>query len=121
MTNGSVAGRVASLVGVMVLGLWIGMDDLAHSSDTLVAQTEGAVARPFQPGLAQSEFIRTNLQQMAGKRVTVRLLAGEELTGMVKQVTPYGVQLSELAGKEFFDAIMRLDQISAVIYRAQKD
>jgi hypothetical protein len=48
-------------------------------------------------------------------------VAGEELTGMVKHVTPYGVQLSELAGKEFFDAIMRLDQISAVIYRARNE
>jgi hypothetical protein len=40
---------------------------------------------------------------------------------MVKQVTPYGMQLSELAGKEFFDAITRLDQMSAVIHLSREE
>lgn len=55
------------------------------------------------------------LRKHVGKQVTVRLKSGHELTGTVAKVGQTAVHLSELAGKEFFDAVVRLDDISALV------
>ena len=54
-----------------------------------------------------------------GKRVTVKLGPNDELTGLVKTVTPNLVHLSELTGREFFDAAVDMKQIRAVIVRTK--
>ena len=59
------------------------------------------------------------LEGQKGKKVTVRLLAGEELTGRVKNVSKELVQLGELAGKEFYDAVVDMNKVSAVIVRTK--
>lgn len=65
---------------------------------------------------AEAPTVRDVLQAQQGKPVTVRV-DGEELTGTVQAVGAQTVQLGELAGKEFFDATVRLDSIDAVIVR----
>ena len=40
------------------------------------------------------------------KRVTLRLRSGQELTGVLKMVSPKLVQLSVLGGREYFDAVI---------------
>jgi len=59
------------------------------------------------------------LKDLAGKRVTLRLRAGGELTGKVAVVGDHAVQLSALANKEFYDAIISLDAIDAVEVKAR--
>jgi hypothetical protein len=54
-----------------------------------------------------------------GKRVTVKLGPNDELTGVVKAVTPNVVHLSELTGREFFDAAVDMKQIRAIIVRTK--
>ena len=54
-----------------------------------------------------------------GKRVTLKLGTNDGLTGTVKTVTPQLVHLSELAGKEFFDAAIALKSVTAVIVRVK--
>ncbi len=54
-----------------------------------------------------------------GKKVTLRLVAGEDLTGTIKEVTGQLVLLSELANKEYFDAVVATKSIVAVIVRAK--
>ena len=54
-----------------------------------------------------------------GKRVTLKLGPGDELTGVVKAVTPNVVHLSELAGREFFDAAVDVKSVRAVIVRTR--
>lgn len=64
----------------------------------------------------------TLLKQVAahkGKKITVRLTSGEEITGVVKETTGELIQLSDLAGKEFFDAIIDANKLSAVIVRTK--
>jgi hypothetical protein len=46
--------------------------------------------------------------------------SGEELTGKVGKVTGKLLVLQELSGKEFFDAAVNLEKISAVIVRAKQ-
>jgi hypothetical protein len=54
------------------------------------------------------------LTESTGKRVTLRLGSGEEIEGTVTMVGTSLVHISRLAGKEFFDAVVSLDKVSAV-------
>ena len=54
-----------------------------------------------------------------GKRVSVVLTTGPELAGVVTSVGDKVVHLSELTGREFFDAVVNLDQVGAVVIRTR--
>jgi hypothetical protein len=73
------------------------------------------------PTPTQQDLFRSTLQKMIGKHVTVHLMAGRELTGLVNKVTDDAVHLSELGGRDFFDAIVRMEHISAIIFRVKKE
>jgi len=64
--------------------------------------------------LDSPESIRVNLEKVPGERVTLSLIGGGELQGVVNKVGATALYITELTGKEFFDAIVRLDHISAV-------
>lgn len=59
------------------------------------------------------------LKDREGKIATVLLTSGTELTGKVSNVSDDSVKLSELAGKEFFDAVIDMDDVQAVVVRAR--
>ncbi|MGQ0587510.1 MAG: hypothetical protein ACT4PK_09960 [Gammaproteobacteria bacterium] len=61
--------------------------------------------------------IEATLSANAGKRVTLRLKDGDELTGILAGTSPVTVKLVELSGKEFYEAVVRIDEIGAVIVR----
>jgi len=61
--------------------------------------------------------IRETLQKKTGARATVQLISGQELSGKIAEVGENAVHISELTGKEFYDAVIRLDHISAVVLR----
>lgn len=69
--------------------------------------------------VAVPEAIAANLQKQVGKRVALKLTSGQELEGTVAKVGPAAVHLSQLAGKEFFDAVVRLDHVTALIVRTK--
>jgi hypothetical protein len=46
--------------------------------------------------------------------VTLNLIGGGELQGLVSRIGTTALCITELTGKEFFDAVVRLDHISAV-------
>jgi len=55
-----------------------------------------------------------NLKALSGKKINVTLDSGNTLTGTVKAVGKGLVHLEKLEGKEYFDALIRIDDISAV-------
>lgn len=55
-----------------------------------------------------------NLKSYAGKDVFVHLKSGHTLQGYVKAVGNNLVHLEKLAGKDFYDALIRIEEISAV-------
>lgn len=57
------------------------------------------------------------LKRQTGQRVEVRLKSGEKLSGKVEAVGEKAVHLSALAGQELFDAVVVLDDITAVLVR----
>ena len=87
----------------------------------LVVMTLGSPARGEDAALAvkNEDTIQTVLRTHSGKPVTLRLGSGEEVGGTVKTVGLHVVHLTELSGKEFFDAVVPLDRIDAVVVRVR--
>lgn len=70
--------------------------------------------------LGQDASIESILANHTGKRVSLMMESGNELTGTVVAVSDEIVHLGELAGREFFDAAVDMDDISAVIVRTKQ-
>ena len=66
------------------------------------------------------DTVQSVLSANQGKRVIVRLVSGGELTGKVGTVNSNVVHLIELSGREFFDAVVSLGQVEAVIIRTRQ-
>jgi hypothetical protein len=54
-----------------------------------------------------------------GKRVTLRLRSGQELSGMVRATSDKLVVLESVSGREFFDAVIPVDAVEAVLIRTK--
>jgi hypothetical protein len=78
------------------------------------------VALPAQAqelNVTANDTVQTVLAARKGKPVTVRLSGGQELTGTVRETTGKLVVLGGLSGREFFDAVVPLEKIEAVLVR----
>jgi hypothetical protein len=63
--------------------------------------------------------LKSVLTRHVGKRVTLVLTTGPELSGVVASVGDHVVHLTALTGREFFDAVVGLDRVSAVVVRVR--
>ena len=59
------------------------------------------------------------LSAQTGKTVTLKLSGSDELSGKVKSASAELVHLTELTGKEFFDAAVATKSIAAVVIRTK--
>jgi len=75
-------------------------------------------AEPLAVGA--NDTLRSILIAHKGKRVTVKLNSGSELTGKVGEVNDNIMQLMELSGMEYFDAVVSIGKIEAVVIRTKK-
>jgi hypothetical protein len=89
---------------------------LALASD---APAQGPATKPDAVKLDVAETLQANLARCVGQKVELVLVSGKSLVGTVKAVGTAGVHLGALEGKEFYDALVRTDQISAVVVRAK--
>jgi hypothetical protein len=64
-----------------------------------------------------SDTIASTLKKQVGQKVELRVAGGEKLGGKVEAVGDKTVHLSALTGQEFFDAVVSIDQITAVVVR----
>ncbi len=67
--------------------------------------------------LKPAETMREVLTEHSGKVLALRLESGEEIEGTVTMVGNSLVQISKLTGKDFYDAVVSIDKISAVRMR----
>lgn len=84
------------------------------------------VVMAFLPGFAlaaglvsESDTVASVAAAQKGKKVTLKLKSGQELTGTVRAVGKNLVELGELTGREFFDAAVSLADIEAVVVRVR--
>ena len=75
------------------------------------------VADPLS--VTSDDSIQSILSAHQGKRVTIKLNSGSELTGKVGEVNGQIIHLKELSGKEFFDAVASIKKIEAVVIRTK--
>ena len=75
----------------------------------------------FAEGLAikAGDTIQKILEDQKGKQVSLRLAGGEEMTGKVRTVTKELVHIGELSGRDFFDGIVEIGKINAVVVRVK--
>ncbi len=97
--------RGVFLVAVFILGLFIALQGVA------VAQEK--------PGFNPSISLKDNLASNVGKRVSLVISPGESLEGTIEKVGDHFVLVSKLSGKDFYDALVRIDDVKAVVYRAR--
>ncbi len=87
---------------------------------TLLAATPAiAAAQDAKPEAKAPATIKEALHANVGKRVLLRLQAGEDIDGTVVAVTAGTVHIARITGKDFYDAVVSLDKISAVIFKAR--
>jgi hypothetical protein len=60
------------------------------------------------------------LRRQNGQVVELRLVSGEKIGGKVEKVGENLVYLTQLTGQEFFEAVVDLESVSAVVVRAKK-
>jgi hypothetical protein len=63
--------------------------------------------------------VRDVLVENMGKRVIVRMDTGENLEGTVSKVGDGLVHISKVSGKDFYDAVVRIDKISSVLFKVR--
>jgi hypothetical protein len=79
----------------------------------------GSYADDVALQIQSGDTVKSVLERSVGQTVGVRVAAGDEIRGKVTKVGDKVVHLSELSGKEFYDAVVPLDSISAVIVKAR--
>jgi len=68
---------------------------------------------------ALAATIKDVLAEQTGKRVIVRLESGENLEGTVTRVGDSVVHIAKVSGRDFYDAVVRIDRISAVLFKVR--
>ena len=69
----------------------------------------------------KADTIKTLLTKHVGKRVSIQLNSGAELNGLLSNVGANVVQLSELSGKDFYDALIRINNIEALVVKVRSN
>jgi len=84
-------------------------------------------SQPVQAAAAAKEYIQLNsgitladnLVALKGRIVTVTLSSGHSMTGTVKEVKDNLLHLEKISQKDFYDALIRVDLVSAIETRVR--
>ena len=89
----------------------------------LVATALACAAAPASAAevrVGANDTVQSVLAAHKGARVSVRVRSGQELTGVVREVNGRVVHLGTLSGREFFDAVVPLEAVDAVLVRTKE-
>jgi hypothetical protein len=70
--------------------------------------------------ISASDTTQSVVTAQKGKKVTLRLRSGQELSGSVRDANAKVVVLGAVTGREFFDAVIPLDAVEAVLIRTKQ-
>jgi len=65
-------------------------------------------------GYNVNSSLADNLKSLIGKKVYVSLDSGKTFSGFVKEVGNHLMHLEKLDGKDYFDALLKIENISAI-------
>lgn len=85
----------------------------------LIFLTEGAQAKSNVVAVEGIKYninssMTDNLRTLISKKVCVTLDSGKTFAGVVKEVGNHLIHLEKLDGKEYFDALIRIENISGI-------
>ena len=63
------------------------------------------------------ESVKIMLDASIGRAVSLHLASGQEIAGTVVKVGDHVVHLSRIVGKDFYDAVVVLDRVDAVLFK----
>ena len=106
MKKSKMVGSVG-LVLAILLNVTIFMLPTEAKANTKVVAVEG-ISYNVNSSLAD------NLKSLVGKKVYVTLDSGKTLAGFVKEIGNHLMHLEKLDGKDYFDALIRIENISAI-------
>jgi len=84
-----------------------------------LAAPAAAPAQDVKLEIKDGDSVKSVLERYVGKRVALVMASGPDLTGTVVKVGERVVHLGELQGREFFDAAVSLDRVTAVVVRVR--
>ena len=90
---------------------------LALLSAAVLACAAPAAAQ-FQVGAGDT--VESVLRAQKDKRVTLRLRSNQEISGVVRMSNNKVVHIGAVTGREFFDAVVPLEAIDAVLIRTKE-
>ena len=70
--------------------------------------------------ISANDTTQSLITAQKGKRVTLRLRSGYEITGLVRDVNGRLVVLGSVVSRELFDAVVPLETIEAVLIRTKQ-
>ena len=85
----------------------------------LVIASQGISVAQEKPSFNPSINLKDNLASNVGKRVSLMTCSGESLEGTIEKVGDHFVLISKLSGKDYFDALVRIDELKGVVFRAR--
>ncbi len=101
------SGLISTVAVIVVLGLALSLPAATHAAKPKIVAIEGV-------GYNVNASMGANLKALNGKRVYVTLDSGKTFTGLVKIVGEHLIHIQKLVGKEYFDALIRIEDISAI-------
>ena len=100
--------RMLNSVGVVLVILFSTMFlTLPMKVEAQVVASEGVKFEVFAS-------LKDNLQMSVGKNIYIDLRSGKTFQGILKTVGDHFIHLEKIAGKDFFDALNRIEDISAI-------
>jgi hypothetical protein len=79
-----------------------------------------ALAASAELRVSGNDTMQSVLTAQKGSRVTVRMRSGQDITGVVRDVSQRVVQIGAVSGREFFDAVVALEAVDAVFVRTKE-
>lgn len=87
---------------------------LAVAGSFVRTTTAAEESRPLPPF---AESVKIMLDASIGRTVTLHLASGQEIAGTVTKVGDHVVHLSRIVGRDFYDAVVVLDRVDAVLFK----
>ena len=85
-----------------------------------LALTPNLHAEEAKLEIKASTTIKNVLVERVGKKAILRMQSGADIDGTVSMVGNSVVHISKLTGKDFYDAVVNIDQISAVLVQERE-
>jgi hypothetical protein len=125
MTKPTMRAGVLGLVGLLGAGTGMGLGTraivgLGASAIGVLGMSTTAAADAAKPGLETAGGMREALTKLGdGREVELVLANGKSYRGKLGGVGSATVLLTQIAGKEFYDVLIVLDQVAAVELRVR--